>query len=162
MRLFFVIVCVLSSCAGKVYHEQSKMIFKYNESSGIHSFDPAFAKDQARIWFCNQLYNSLVQLDSNLKIQPSIAKRWEISEDALQYDFILRNDVYYHSSDKIFGADKNRRVEVKDVVYSLNRLKDNSVASPGAWILSNTKSIFDWSIFQFHLTVYWILLNQRL
>ena len=144
MRLFLFIISllVLSSCWSVVKSDKSKMIFKYNESSGIHSFDPAFAKDQARIWFCNQLYNSLVQLDSNLKIQPSIAKRWEISEDALQYDFILRNDVYFHSSDKIFGANKNRRVEVRDVVYSLNRLKDNSIASPGAWILSNTKSIF--------------------
>ena len=140
MRLFFVIVCVLSSCGGKVYHEQSKMIFKYNESAGIHSFDPAFAKDQSRIWFCNQIYNSLVQLDSNLQVQPSISKRWEISENGLQYDFIIRDNVAFHHSEKIFGMN-GRCVDVNDVIYSLNRLKSKKIASPGAWILSNVKNI---------------------
>ena len=143
MRLYVVIISVfvLSSCGSVAKRDNIKAIFKYNESAGIHSFDPAFAKDQARIWFCNQIYNSLVQLDSNLQVQPSIAKRWEISEDGLQYDFILRNDVRFHLSDKIFGTNKNRRVEVEDVVYSLKRLKDENTASPGAWILSSTNSI---------------------
>jgi len=141
MRLFYIIVCVLSSCGGMVNHEQTKMIFKYNESAGIHSFDPAFAKDQSRIWFCNQIYNSLVQLDSNLQVQPSIAKRWEISDDGSQYDFIIRDDVAFHHSEKSFGTNGYRNVDVNDVIYSLNRLKSKKTASPGAWILSNVKNI---------------------
>ena len=140
MRLFFVIFCFLFSCGEIVYQDQSKMIFKYNESAGIHSFDPAFAKDQSRIWFCNQIYNSLVQLDSNLHVQPSIAKRWEISENGLQYDFIIRDNVSFHHSEKIFGT-RGRFVNVNDVIYSLNRLKSKKTASPGAWILSNVKTI---------------------
>ena len=143
MRLFVVItsVFILSSCGSVGKRDQSKMIFKYNESAGIHSFDPAFAKDQARIWFCNQIYNSLVQLDSNLQVQPSIAKRWEISDDGLQYDFIIRNDVSFHQSKKIFGAHENRRVDAIDVVYSLNRLKAKKTASPGAWVLSSVNRV---------------------
>jgi len=143
MRLFVVIVgvFVLSSCGSVGKRDQSKMIFKYNESAGIHSFDPAFAKDQARIWFCNQIYNSLVQLDSNLQVQPSIAKRWEISDDGLQYDLIISDDVSFHKSEKIFGVNEGRRVDVNDVVYSLNRLKDKKTASPGAWVLSSTNSV---------------------
>ena len=152
MRLFFVSVCVLFSCGGTVNHEQSKMIFKYNESAGIHSFDPAFAKDQSRIWFCNQIYNSLVQLDSNLQVQPSISKRWEISENGLQYDFIIRDNVAFHHSEKIFGTN-GRSVDVNDVIYSLNRLKSKKIASPGAWILSNVKniSVFNDSTVRVHL-----------
>ena len=141
MRLFFVIVCVLFSCGRRIKHDQSKMIFKYNESAGIHSFDPAFAKDQSRIWFCNQIYNSLVQLDSNLQVQPSIAKRWEISEDGLQYDIIIRDDVAFHQSEFFFGNNLYRSVDVNDVVYSLNRLKSKKTASPGAWVLSSVKNI---------------------
>ena len=141
MRLFFIIVCVLSSCGGRVKRDQAKMIFKYNESAGIHSFDPAFAKDQSRIWFCNQIYNSLVQLDSNSHVQPSIAKRWEISEDGLQYDIIIRDDVAFHQSEKYFGNILYRCADVNDVVYSLNRLKSNKLASPGAWVLSSMKNI---------------------
>ena len=105
MRLFVLlsISITLSSCFSVDKNDDSKMIFSYNESSGIHSFDPAFAKDQARIWFCNQVYNSLLQLDSNLQIKPSIAKRWEVSTDARQYDFILRDDVFFHENHSIFG-----------------------------------------------------------
>ena len=152
MRLFFVFVCVLSSCGGLVNHDQSKMIFKYNESAGIHSFDPAFAKDQSRIWFCNQIYNSLVQLDSNLQVRPSIAKRWEITDNGLQYDFIIRDDVAFHQSEKIFGKNIHS-LDVNDVVYSLNRLKSKKIASPGAWILSNVKhiSVFNDSIIRINL-----------
>lgn len=143
MRLFVLIagIIALSSCNSVGKRSQSKMIFKYNESAGIHSFDPAFAKDQARIWFCNQIYNSLVQLDSNLQVQPSIAKRWEISDDGFQYDFILRDDVSFHQSEKIVGFKENRRVDVNDVVYSLNRLTDEKTASPGAWVLSSVNKV---------------------
>ena len=143
MRLFvfFVSIITLSSCLSVDKPDESKMIFSYNESAGIHSFDPAFAKDQARIWFCNQIYNSLLQLDSNLQVKPSIAKRWEISEDAKQYDFILRNDVRFHDDKSVFGSQGSRMVNVYDVVYSLNRLIDKRIASPGAWVLSSVKSI---------------------
>ena len=55
-------------------------IFKYNESSGISTLDPAFAKDQATIWATNQLFNGLVQLDNNLNVKPSISKYWNIIE----------------------------------------------------------------------------------
>ena len=108
---------------------EDKMIFRYNESSGIATLDPAFAKDQSIIWGCRQLYNGLVELDSNLQVQPSIAKRWMISPDGKFYTFILRTDVHFH-------APIARRVVAEDFVYSFNRITDPSVASPGAWIFS--------------------------
>jgi peptide/nickel transport system substrate-binding protein len=83
------------------YDNKDLVIFRYNESSGIATLDPAFAKDQATIWATNQLFNGLVQLDKSLNVQPSIAKSWIISVDALHYTFSLRNDVYFHD-DKIF------------------------------------------------------------
>jgi len=136
MRIFLVIISALalSSCGSIDKSNESKMIFRYNESAGIHSFDPAFAKDQARIWFCNQIYNSLVQLDSNLQVQPSIAKSWNISEDGLQYDFVIREDIQFHSP-------LDRILDVADIAYSLNRLVDEKTAAPGAWVLSSVNHI---------------------
>ena len=136
MRIFLVIISALalSSCGSIDKSTESKMIFRYNESAGIHSFDPAFAKDQARIWFCNQIYNSLVQLDSNLQVQPSIAKSWNISEDGLQYDFVIREDIQFHSP-------LDRILDVADIAYSLNRLVDEKTAAPGAWVLSSVNHI---------------------
>lgn len=129
------ILLTLCSC----FHSQDedKMIFRYNESAGIATLDPAFAKDQAIIWACGQLYNGLVQLDTNLLPAPAIAKRWEISPDATTYIFTLRDDVYFHKN-KLFGTgDSTRKVVAGDVLYSLSRILDPKVASPGLWIFSN-------------------------
>ena len=144
MRLLLFMMCLWSlfSCGSVDKTDAEKKIFRYNESAGIHSFDPAFAKDQARIWFCNQVYNSLVQLDSTLQVQPSIAKNWSISADGLQYQFMLREDVYFHPSAELFGSKGYRAVSVDDVVYSLSRLLDDKIASPGSWVLSSVNRIY--------------------
>ena len=133
------------SCKPTPSKIKNPSIFKYNESAGISSFDPAFAKDQSRIWFCNFLYNSLVQLDSNLQIQPSISKSWDISSDGIRYEFLLRKDIYFHSSESIEEFFSPRLLRASDVIYSLNRLRDPVLASPGAWVLSDVSSIYETS-----------------
>ena len=122
-------MCLLASC-GQHRHED-KMIFRYNESAGIATLDPAFAKDQSIIWPCRQLYNGLIQLDEDLDVQPCIAKRWEISPDGLTYTFTLRDDVRFHNG---------RTVTAADFEYSFGRIVDPDVASPGAWIFADVKS----------------------
>ncbi len=110
-------------------------VFRYNQASGIASLDPAFSKDQATIWACNQLYNSLVALDSNLNIVQSVAKSWEISEDGKTYIFHLRDDVFFHHN-SCFENGKGRKVIAQDFVYSFLRITDPKTASPGAWIFT--------------------------
>lgn len=132
-----VIICValfFSSC--DTGNTSEKKFFRYNQSSGISSLDPAFSKDQATIWACNQLYNSLVQLDDNLNTQPALAKNWTISEDGLTYTFNLRQDVFFHD-DTCFTGGKGRLMNARDVVFSFQRIVDPKVASPGAWIFHN-------------------------
>jgi peptide/nickel transport system substrate-binding protein len=85
------------------------------------------------------LYNGLVQLDENLRVQPSIAKSWKISEDGKSYIFSLRKDILFHKH-PLFGTDSTRAVVAQDVAYSLNRLIDAQVASPGGWVLQNVES----------------------
>jgi ABC-type transport system substrate-binding protein len=134
---FFIAILFFAAC-GDVYDNKALAIFRYNESSGIATLDPAFAKDQATIWATNQLFNGLVQLDKSLNVQPSIAKSWTISADALHYTFNLRNDVYFHDH-KIFENVKERKVIAQDVEYSFTRLLDKNMAAPGAWVLANVK-----------------------
>jgi len=130
-------IAALSSCNGCNQPKKSKgNFFRYNQSSGIATLDPAFAKDQSTIWACNQLFNSLVQLDDNLNTQPAIAKSWEISEDGKTYTFHLRTDVFFQDN-ACFTNGKGRTVNASDVVYSLKRIMDPKVASPGAWIFNN-------------------------
>ncbi len=132
-----IIALLLQGCGCGNTQQTDKKFFRYNQSSGLASLDPAFAKDQSTIWACNQLYNSLVQLDDNLNTQPAIAKSWEISEDGKVYTFHLRTDVRFHDNE-CFAGGKGRTVTAGDVVYSFNRVIDSKVASPGAWIFNNS------------------------
>ncbi len=149
----FCISLTFFACSKTERPEKDNLVFRYNEIATISSLDPAFSKNQAMIWPCNQLYNGLVQLDDSLRIQPDIAKSWEISNDGKTYTFTLRNDVYFHK-DASFGKDSTRTVKASDFEYSLKRLTNEKVASPGSWIMQNVenlKTVND-SVFEIRLT----------
>ncbi|MBL7694825.1 MAG: ABC transporter substrate-binding protein [Ferruginibacter sp.] len=124
----------ISSCSS--HRHTDKKIFRYNESSGLSSLDPAFAKNKQVMWSVHQLYNTLVEIDSNMQITPSLAKSWSISADNLTFTFSLRTDVSF-IDDPCFPGGKGRTLIAPDVVYSFNRIVDKNTASPGAWIFNN-------------------------
>ncbi len=130
---------VLLSCKESSHENRDHLVFRYNQYENVSSLDPTFARDIANIWSTNQLFNSLVQLDDALHIKPDIARRWEISENMLNYTFILRNDVKFHKHEQFKTKDSTRVVTAKDFVYSFNRLIDPKVASPGNWVLKNVE-----------------------
>lgn len=81
--------------------------------------DPA--QDDAYIFISEQLYDGLVRLDKNLKIAPSLADYWLISEDGKKYTFFLKRGVLFHH-----GAE----LTAEDVKFSLERLLDREANSP--------------------------------
>lgn len=137
---YCMLIGLVASCSKNESEDRNHLVFRYNEHANISSLDPAFAKDQRNIWACHQLYNTLVELDDSLHIVPSIAKNWDVSEDGLSYVFQLREDVFFHKNE-VFGDAKTRNVEAKDVVFSLQRLRDPKVASSGSWILKQVQTI---------------------
>ncbi|MDP4951111.1 MAG: ABC transporter substrate-binding protein [Flavobacteriales bacterium] len=133
-NIFFgsvLILLVLVSCGTK--RSDNKNVFCYNESNGITSLDPAFARDLEIMWATNQLFDGLVELNDSLQVVPSVAKSFSVSQDLLTYTFILKSDVYFHNN-ACFPLEQGRKVIASDVVYSFNRILDNAVASPGKWI----------------------------
>jgi oligopeptide transport system substrate-binding protein len=114
---------------------KNKMVFRYNEQTGIATLDPAFAKNQSIIWAVHQIYNTLVETDNHLRIVPSLAKNWEVSADRLSYIFHLRTDVFFQDN-AAFPLGKGRKMIAKDVEYSFNRIIDKITASSGAWIFN--------------------------
>ncbi len=139
LNLFTIlIISILAASCKSGFDHPDKQIFHYNESSGILSLDPAFASGQAAIWPCNQLYNGLVDMNDQLQVVPAIAKSWTISEDGRTYTFFLRNDVQFHQTE-FFPFNGPRYVTASDFVYSLGRILNPDVASPGAWIFQKVK-----------------------
>jgi len=130
----FLLLVFVTSCDHGKFPDQDLSVFRYNESKGISTLDPAFAREQKLIWPVNQLFNGLVQMDDSLNVVPCIAFRWEISEDGRIYTFYLRRDVFFHDN-KVFKGGEGRLVNARDFEYSFRRIMDPSVASTGRWIL---------------------------
>ena len=149
---YYFMVCIVVSCSSKENTTKDLLVFRYNEHKNIGSLDPAFSKDLADIWATHQLFNGLVQMDDHLNVKPCIAKNWTITDSAKTYTFNLRNDVFFHKH-KLFGNDSTRYVSASDFVYSFNRLRDKSIASPGSWVLNKVEnfSAINDSVFQIKL-----------
>lgn len=145
----------LASCSN--HQHPDKKIFRYNQVEGIASLDPAFAKNQSVMWAVHQLYNTLVEVDANMQLKPSLAKDWTFAEDKRSIVFHLRTDVFFHD-DACFPNGKGRKMNAHDVAYSFNRIIDANVASPGAWIFNsridsiNPFSALDDSTFEIRLS----------
>jgi ABC-type transport system substrate-binding protein len=136
---FFCALLFCVACSTNTKQFGDKTVFSYNEPGSVSSLDPAFARNFENIWLINQLYDGLVSFDSNLKITPQLAKSWSIDSTGTHYQFLLKNDVYFHNN-KCFPDNKGRKLIAEDVAYSLKRLVDSETASPGRWVLNE----IDW------------------
>jgi peptide/nickel transport system substrate-binding protein len=145
-------ILLFFGCGNESSTNKDHLVFRYNEHKNIGSLDPAFSKDNADNWANHQLFNGLVQMDDQLNVKPCIAKTWTITDSATTYTFHLRKDVFFHKH-YLFGSDSTRTVKASDFVYSFNRLKDKTLASPGSWVLNKVEafSAINDSTFQIQL-----------
>lgn len=137
--LVYLLIFLGSSCHQDTDESRELRVFRYNESANITSLDPAFARNQANLWAVNQMFNGLVQMDDELRVQACIAHSWTVSDSGRVYRFYLRDDVLFHD-DPCFQSPTERRVTAHDFVYSFTRLKDPRLAAPGSWIMQNLES----------------------
>lgn len=107
--------------------------FRYNEPDGIASLDPALASYKAAIWAGSQIFNGLVELDSNGAIVPCLARSWTVDQTGMVWTFTLRTDVYFHN-DPCFGSKQTRRLTAEDVRYSIERICHASTKTTGLWV----------------------------
>lgn len=128
---FIVFICFLA-CHSNT--SDSYNVFIYNQPNPITSLDPAFAKSQNNIWATHHLYNGLVTLDDSLNIIPEISSGWEI--DGKSITFVIRDSVYFHD-DVCFSSGQGRTVDAYDVLFSLERLLDPEINSPGSWLFAD-------------------------
>ncbi len=135
--LLILTTCLLTTCTSK---KKSGNVFRINQVAGVESLDPAFAKNLNIMWHTNNIYNRLIEYDANMNITPSIAKSWSVSPDRMTYTFTIRSDVYFHDNDA-FPNGKGRLLTASDIAYSFNRIIDEEVASPGAWIFNGNVAL---------------------
>ncbi|PAU55068.1 ABC transporter substrate-binding protein [Pseudomonas indica] len=68
------------------------------------------------------LMNRLVEFDAERgELVPSLAQEWSVSADGLVYDFQLRQDVKFHTTD---AFSPSRELNAEDVLFSFQRMLD--------------------------------------
>lgn len=98
-------------------------VYRTNEVGELSSLDPPRINDVTSSHIALNIYDNLVAFDANLKLQPELAKAWEISDDGMRYTYHLRSDVYFHDN-ACFTAGIGRKLVASDVRYSLTRVCD--------------------------------------
>jgi ABC-type transport system substrate-binding protein len=101
------------------------------------TYDPRNVLDYYSATVLYQIAEGLVGMDpANLKITPKIASDWSISDDGLEYTFTIRDDVYFHSCEKLQNED-DRKLRIEDIIASFEAgcKKDEKGVVPAAYSL---------------------------
>jgi ABC-type transport system substrate-binding protein len=143
--LLIALLLFVSSCNNRFDQDEGLTVFRYNEPGNVTSLDPVYARNQANIWAVSQLFNSLVELDSQLQVKPALAREWKICDEGLTYTFYLRQGVRFHDN-ACFLHGSGRLLTAHDFVFSLNRLVEPSLNSPGSWVMNQVARRSDGSL----------------
>lgn len=81
------------------------------------TLDPLALPSVAEINFCSNIFDGLVTLDAEGKVQPMLASDWDVSEDGLSYTFHLREGITFHNGDEM---------DAEDVKLSVDRFIEES------------------------------------
>ncbi|MGE4282216.1 MAG: ABC transporter substrate-binding protein [Clostridia bacterium] len=90
------------------------------QSSNPDTLNPILTKSQSNAEILGLVFESLVKYDENMNIQPSLAERWECSQDGMTWTFFLRKDVKWHD---------NVQFTAKDVDYTFKTISSNKYES---------------------------------
>ena len=90
------------------------------------ALDPASATGLDVVGVNANMYDMLVELDPKepSKVMPAVAKSWSISDDGRTITFNLRDDVSFHSGNKLTAH---------DVAWSLQRVMKLNLALASTW-----------------------------
>ena len=104
----------------------------------VPSLDPAQAASLAAGRAVALCYETPLQFDYAARpyaLAPYACDMPEVSPDGLEITLRLRDDVLFGPADCFATPDRRRRAVADDLVYSLKRLADAKLSSPGYWIL---------------------------
>jgi peptide/nickel transport system substrate-binding protein len=90
----------------------SESIFRVTQTI-MPKFDPAVGSDYSSNVVLINVYDSLVFPTHGGAVMPWVAESWEISADGRTWDFKIREDILFHSGNKLTAH---------DVAYSMERL----------------------------------------
>ncbi len=94
--------------------------------------DPHLTTATATRNMMENVYDTLVMINSQGRIVPGLAESWTASEDGLTWTFQIRRNVKFHNG---------RPMTADDVAYSINRIRDPNTKSPRAGDFAEVDSV---------------------
>ncbi len=112
-------------------------VFRFNEVSDFRDLYPLSITEVVSHRIANQVYEGLVKLDQKtLEVEPALAKRYEVNEDATKFTFYLRKGVMFHD-DECFEKGKGREVTAQDFKYCFEKLCESSPRNQVYWLFKD-------------------------
>ncbi|MUV36799.1 Periplasmic oligopeptide-binding protein [Lentibacillus sp. JNUCC-1] len=106
------------------------------------SLDPHAANDGNSLYVMNAMYDTLVQMNTDLEIEPGLAESFEQIEDTV-WEAKLREGVKFHD-----GSELNAEV----VKANLDRVRDPDIASPLSFLFDMIESVEVEDEYTVHIT----------
>ena len=112
--------------------------FRWAGQTDPQTMDPHAVSSAPVLGFLNNVYDGLVRMSKDMKIEPSLAQSWEPLADGAGWRFTLRQGVTFHDG-ATFDAD--------DVLFSYERAADES-SDVRSWFspVTEVKVIDDYTI----------------
>ena len=115
MNFKLILVCVLLiSCTKNESKNKNEIIFAL--TSEAKTLDPRFATDANGQRIINLMFNSLVRLGSDLKIEGDAAKTWSYND--LTYIFNLHSGITFSNGDEL---------KEEDIIFTFNEYRKDNV-----------------------------------
>src|SRR5690554_506717 len=94
--------------------------------------DPHITSARSSLQVLENVLDTLVVLDADQNVNPSLAESWEVSDDGLTWTFTLRQDAAFSNG---------RGLTSEDVVYTYDRMLDPETASGQAYLLAGVTDV---------------------
>ncbi len=139
--LLCAVPALFSACDGwqSDGNKSGERVMYLNLGGEIKTLDPVLASDLASQYMVANFYDTLLQYNYTArpyKLEPSmLASMPKMGNDRLSYRFKLRDDLCFQESPCFAGDEKERKISSKDVIFSLLRIADARIHSPGYWLL---------------------------
>ncbi len=97
-----------------------EMTLRYGVAKMPSQLDPHISSDPELSILLNSVYETLVYLNEDYRLEPSLASEWQVSADGLNYTFRLRTGIIFHD-----GTD----FDAQAVKENLERIVDPALGS---------------------------------
>ncbi len=143
-------LAALSGCAPPATETPQRQPLRLALHGDPSSFDPHLQSEVIAQSILGNVYQSLVSFDSDLRLVPVLAERWENPDD-LTWRFDLRGDVTFHDGRPFTSA---------DVIFSLDRARSHPASKSAVVAIEAVRAIDEHSVEIRTATPYPILLNK--